>query len=82
MPPIMGAGAFLMAEFTNISYINIIKVALMPAIMYYLTVLLFVHYEAQKYGMKGQPKESLPKLRTVFRQGLHFVIFSFFLIHA
>lgn len=74
MPPIMGAGAFLMAEFTNISYINIIKVALMPAIMYYLTVLLFVHYEAQKYGMKGQPKESLPKLRTVFRQGLHFVI--------
>lgn len=74
MPPIMGAGAFLMAEFTNISYINIIKVALMPAIMYYLTVLFFVHYEAQKFGLKGQPKESLPRFWTVIRKGLHFVI--------
>jgi subtilisin family serine protease len=44
MPPIMGAGAFLMAEFTNTSYLTIIKVALVPAIMYYLTVLLFVHF--------------------------------------
>jgi TRAP transporter 4TM/12TM fusion protein len=74
MPPIMGAGAFLMAEFTNTSYLTIIKVSLVPAIMYYLTVLFFVHYEAQKQDLKGQPKENLPRVREVLRQGLHFII--------
>jgi TRAP transporter 4TM/12TM fusion protein len=74
MPPIMGAGAFLMAEFTNTSYLTIIKVALVPAIMYYLTVLFFVHFEAQKQGLSGQPKENLPKIRRVLRKGLHFII--------
>ena len=74
MPPIMGAGAFLMAEFTNTSYLTIIKVALVPAILYYVTVLFFVHYEAKKYGLEGQPKESLPKVGKVIREGLHFII--------
>jgi TRAP transporter 4TM/12TM fusion protein len=74
MPPIMGAGAFLMAEFTSTSYLTIIKVALIPAIMYYLTVLFFVHFEAQKQNLSGQPKESLPKIPSVLREGLHFII--------
>jgi TRAP transporter 4TM/12TM fusion protein len=74
MPPIMGAGAFLMAEFTSNSYLTIIKVAMIPAIMYYLTVLFFVHFEAQKQSLKGQPKENLPKIRIVMREGLHFII--------
>ncbi len=74
MPPIMGAGAFLMAEFTNISYLTIIKVALVPAIMYYITVLIFVHYEAKKFGLKGQPKENLPKALSVIKDGLHFIV--------
>ncbi|BEQ16743.1 TRAP transporter permease [Desulfoferula mesophila] len=74
MPPIMGAGAFLMAEFTNTSYLTIIKVALVPAIMYYLTVLLFVHFEAKKEGIVGQPKEKLPKAWKVVKGGLHFII--------
>ncbi len=74
MPPIMGAGAFLMAEFTNTSYLTIIKVSLIPAIMYYLTVLFFVHYEAQKQDLIGQPKENLPRVRKVLREGLHFII--------
>ena len=74
MPPIMGAGAFLMAEFTNISYLTIIKVALMPAVMYYLTLLVFVHYEAQKYGLVGQAKENLPRAWNVIKEGLHFII--------
>ncbi len=73
MPPIMGAGAFLMAEFTNTSYLTIIKVALVPAILYYLTVLLFVHFEAKKHGLEGQPKESLPKVGKVLVSGLHFL---------
>ena len=74
MPPIMGAGAFLMAEFTNTSYLTIIKVALVPAIMYYITVLFFVHYEAKKYGLEGQPKEKLPRIWKVIKEGLHFII--------
>ncbi|MCD4676165.1 MAG: TRAP transporter fused permease subunit, partial [Desulfobacula sp.] len=82
MPPIMGAGAFLMAEFTNTSYLTIIKVAMVPAIMYYLTVLIFVHYEAQKYGLKGEPKENLPKILHVLKEGLHFVIPVLILIYV
>ena len=82
MPPIMGAGAFLMAEFTNTSYLTIIKVALVPAIMYYITVLVFVHYEARKFGLKGQPKESLPKVLQVARGGLHFIIPVLILIYV
>ena len=82
MPPIMGAGAFLMAEFTNTSYLTIIKVALMPAIMYYLTVLFFVHYEAKKYGLEGQPKEKLPRFWLVVKEGLHFIIPVIILIYV
>jgi TRAP transporter 4TM/12TM fusion protein len=74
MPPIMGAGAFLMAEFTNTSYLTIIKVALAPAIMYYVTVLFFVHFEACKNGLKGQPKENLPRVGHVIKEGMHFII--------
>ena len=74
MPPIMGAGAFLMAEFTNTSYLTIIKVALVPAVMYYITVLIFVHIEAQKYGLLGQPREELPRALAVIRKGLHFLV--------
>ena len=74
MPPIMGAGAFLMAEFTNTSYLTIIKVALVPAIMYYITVLFFVHFEACKNGLKGLPKEKLPRVGHVIKKGMHFII--------
>ncbi|MGA6926819.1 MAG: TRAP transporter permease, partial [Desulfosarcina sp.] len=82
MPPIMGAGAFLMAEFTNTSYLTIIKVALMPAIMYYATLLFFVHYEAKKYGLEGQPKENLPRIGRVLKEGLHFIVPVLILIYV
>ncbi len=74
MPPIMGAGAFLMAEFTNTSYLHIIKVAFIPAVLYYLTVLLFVHFEAKKAGLHGQPRDKLPRALVVLRENLHFLI--------
>ncbi len=74
MPPIMGAGAFLMAEFTNTSYLEIIKVAFVPALLYYFTVLLFVHFEARKTGLHGQPKEALPQASKVLAENLHFLI--------
>ena len=74
MPPIMGAGAFLMAEFTQTSYLTIIKIAIVPTLLYYMTVLLFVHFEAKKQGMQGQPRDQLPGALGVVRDGLHFVI--------
>ncbi len=82
MPPIMGAGAFLMAEFTNTSYLHIVKIAIVPAIMYYVTVLMFVHFEAQKLGLKGQPKDQLPKAWVVLKDNLHFLIPVLILVTA
>lgn len=63
-----------MAEFTNTSYLTIIKVALVPAVMYYVTVLFFVHFEAKKYGLEGQARENLPRALHVIKEGLHFII--------
>lgn len=74
MPPIMGAGAFLMAEFTETSYLTIIKIAIVPAVLYYMTLLLFVHFEAKKTGIRGQPPDQLPRLFAVLKEGLHFII--------
>ncbi|MBN1104128.1 MAG: TRAP transporter permease [Deltaproteobacteria bacterium] len=74
MPPIMGAGAFLMAEFTNTSYVYIIKISLVPAILYYLTVLFFVHFEAKKMQLVPSAREDLPKLWRTLKDGLHFLI--------
>ena len=74
MPPIMGAGAFLMAEFTQTPYLEIVKIAFIPAVLYFFSVILFVHFEAQKEGIWGQPKEVLPRLGKTLKKGIHFVI--------
>lgn len=54
MPPIMGAGGFIMAELTGISYARIMLVALVPALLYFFSVFVMVHYEAKKYGLTGE----------------------------
>jgi TRAP transporter 4TM/12TM fusion protein len=74
MPPIMGAGAFLMAEFTQTPYLEIIKIAFIPAVLYFFSVILFVHFEAQKQGIWGLPKEQLPKIGKTIKAGIHFII--------
>ncbi len=74
MPPIMGAGAFLMAEFTQTPYLEIVKIAFIPAVLYFFSVILFVHFEAQKEGIWGQPKEVLPRLGKTLKKGIHFII--------
>ena len=74
MPPIMGAGAFLMAEFTQQPYLEIIKIALIPAVLYFFSVILFVHFEAHKQGIWGLPKEELPRVGESLREGIHFLI--------
>ena len=74
MPPIMGAGAFLMAEFTQVPYLEIIKIAFIPAVLYFFSVIFFVHIEAQKLGIWGQPKETLPRLGETVKEGMHFIV--------
>lgn len=61
MPPIMGAAAFLMAEITGYSYFEIVIAAILPAALYYTGIFLMVHFEAKRLGLKGLPKEAVPK---------------------
>ncbi len=61
MPPIMGAAAFLMAESLGLPYITIVKAAIIPAVLYFSGIFITVHLEAKKLGLKGLPKEELPK---------------------
>jgi TRAP transporter 4TM/12TM fusion protein len=74
MPPIMGAAAFLMAEFTNIPYSRIIGAAALPALLYYFGVWSGVHFEAKKLGLKGLKREELPKLKTIILERGHLII--------
>ena len=69
MPPVMGAGAFIMAEMTGIPYLEIIKVAAIPGILFYLSVGIMVYFESRKLGLRGLTKAELPRLRTVMRHG-------------
>jgi len=73
-PPLMGAGAFLMAEYTRVPYIDIVKVSILPAILYFSTIYLFVHLMAIKQGMKGIPASELPSVREVVRKGWHYLV--------
>ena len=67
MPPVMGAAAFIMAEFTGFSYLNIVAAAAIPAILYYFAVGTMVHLEASRLGLKGLPREELPKLGKILK---------------
>lgn len=74
LPPIMGAAAFLIAAFTDTSYLEIIKLAAVPAILYFLAVGMMVHFIAAREGLKGLPKDQLPKLTNVIRQRGHLLL--------
>ncbi len=65
MPPIMGAAAFLMVEYTSIPYRTIALMAILPAVLYFLGIFIAVHLEAKKLGLKGIPKDQLPKFRNL-----------------
>ncbi|MEP1214638.1 MAG: TRAP transporter permease [Marinobacter sp.] len=73
MPPIMGAGAFIMAEITGIPYTEIAIAAIIPAILYFASVYFMVDFEAAKTGMRGMRDDELPKLRTMIKQCYLFV---------
>ncbi|MBN1254804.1 MAG: TRAP transporter permease [Deltaproteobacteria bacterium] len=74
MPPVMGAGAFIMSQWTGISYLHIIAVSAIPAVMYFLSVGFFVHIRALKRGIKPSSEEDIPKIKEVLKRGAVFLV--------
>ena len=74
MPPIMGAAAFIMAEYIGIGYFAVVKAAIIPALISYLALLYISHLEAVKLGLSGMPKADIPHFWNTFKSGLHFLL--------
>lgn len=74
MPPVMGAAAFIMAQFLAISYWEVVVSAAIPATLYFISILFMVHFRASKRRMKRLEASELPKARNVLRQGWHLLL--------
>jgi TRAP transporter 4TM/12TM fusion protein len=74
MPPVMGAGAFIMASYTQVSYLTIIGVAALPALLYFLSVAMFVRIEAKRSHAVKLENEEAPSLKEVMKDGWHFLL--------
>jgi len=74
MPPLMGAAAFIMVEFTEIPYIDIIKHAFIPAILSYIAIFGMIHIQALKTGIKGMDKESIPPFWSTLIKGIYYLL--------
>ena len=74
MPPIMGAAAFVMAEFLAVPYAQVALWAFVPALLYYLAVFFAVHFEARRYKLAGVPKSQLPRFGAVMLQRGHLFV--------
>lgn len=74
MPPVMGAAAFIMAEFLGIPYLEVVVAAALPAVIDQLALLGAVHLLSLKYGMKGIPRRELPRFLPVFVRGIYFLV--------
>ena len=79
-PPVLGAAAFLMVEFLNVSYQTIIAAAVVPAFMHFFGVFMQVHFEAKRHGLRGLTEAEMPKLRASFKQRWPTLIPLFLLI--
>jgi TRAP transporter 4TM/12TM fusion protein len=73
-PPIMGAAAFIIAEFLRVNYLVVIVAAIVPTFLYFSTVYFMVHLEADKLGIKRIPKDELPRFRDVIKDGWHLLL--------
>ncbi|MDZ7840162.1 MAG: TRAP transporter fused permease subunit [Gammaproteobacteria bacterium] len=81
MPPVMGAAAFVMAEFIGISYFDVIVAAVIPAVLSYIALFYISHLEALKLGLKGMPDEDVPPLKSTFLSGVHYIVPIFILVY-
>ncbi|WP_175403753.1 TRAP transporter permease [Caminibacter mediatlanticus] len=82
MPPVMGAAAFIIAEFLGLSYTDVIIAAAIPAITSYLALFYIVHLEAKKLGLKGEDPSKLPPKWQTFISGLHYLIPVIYLMYV
>ena len=80
-PPIMGAAAFIIAEYVNVPYVDVVKAAIVPAIASYAALFYITHLEACKLGLRGIPREQLPRFFSVLVSGLHYQIPLVFLFY-
>ena len=74
MPPVMGAAAFVMAEFLAVPYLQVALWATIPAVLYYIAVFFAVHFEAKRYGLAGVPRSQLPRFTHVMWERGHLFI--------
>lgn len=74
LPPVMGATAFIMAEYLGLPYIQIAAAAVIPALLYYLGVIVVIHLRASRTGLEGLPKDQLPKALEVLKQRGHLLM--------
>lgn len=74
MPPIMGAAAFIMAEFLGVAYLDVVKAAIIPSLASFLGLIYISHLEALKLGMKGAPREELPPFLKTFISGAYYLV--------
>jgi len=74
MPPIMGAAAFIIAEYVNLPYIEVVKAAFLPAFAAYAALFYISHLEASKLGLRGLPRSELPRFFPTFLGGVHYLI--------
>ncbi len=74
MPPIMGAAAFIIAEYVNVPYMEVVKAAAIPAFVSYFGLFCITHLEACKLGIKGLPKEDVPSFAGTLKKGIHYMI--------
>ena len=74
MPPVMGAAAFIMAQFMGVPYLEVALAAIVPALLYYFAVMVQVHLEATRLGLQGLPREKLPKIWPLLRAKGHLLI--------
>ena len=81
MPPVMGAAAFIMAETLGMKYNELLISAIIPAVIYYMGILFQIQMRAEKMGMKGTPREELPKMRDVMKEYGHLALPLIFLIY-
>lgn len=81
MPPIMGAAAFIIAEYCNLDYFQVIKAAFVPAVVSYIALFYITHLEASKLGLRGVPRSELPKFFPTLWAGIHYLIPVAFLIY-
>ncbi len=81
MPPVMGAAAFIIAEYCNLDYFEVVRAAFIPAVISYIALFYITHLEASKLGLKGLPADQLPSFRKTLLGGLHYLIPLLYLIY-